>query len=77
MRCPQTGEYIDEHRDTPLDRPVIASIAADPGQTYFVRTDATAVIVRSDKPDLQLAALNAGAVVPDRDRRTAGALVRA
>lgn len=56
-----TGEFIDENKDAPLDRPVIASIAADPGQTYFVRTDATAVIVRSDKPDLQLAALNAGA----------------
>ena len=55
------GENIAQSRDVPLDRPVIASIAADPGQTYFVRTDATAVIVRSDKPDLQLAALNAGA----------------
>ena len=54
------GENIDANRDRPLDRPIIASIAADPGQTYFVRTDATAVIVRSDKPDLQLAALNAG-----------------
>lgn len=54
------GENIEENRDRPLDRPIIASIAADPGQTYFVRTDATAVIVRSDKPDLQLAALNAG-----------------
>ena len=54
------GEYIEENRDRPLDRPIIASIAADPGQTYFVRTEATAVIVRSDKPDLQLAALNAG-----------------
>lgn len=51
---------LDANRDRPLDRPVIASIAADPGQTYFTRTDATAVIVRSDKPDLQLAALNKG-----------------
>ncbi len=55
------GEYIDENRDRPLDRPIIASIAADPGQTYFTRTEAQAVIVRSDKPDLQLSALNAGA----------------
>lgn len=54
------GENIEENRDRPLDRPIIASIAADPGQDYFTRTDATAVIVRSDKPDLQLAALNAG-----------------
>lgn len=45
----------------PLDRPVIATISADPGQGYFAHYDATAVIVRSDKPDLQLAALNAGA----------------
>jgi len=55
------GEYIDDNRDALLNRPTIASIAADPGQTYFARLDATSVIVRSDKPDLQLAALNAGA----------------
>ncbi len=54
------GENIETNRDRPLDRPIIASIAADPGQTYFAHTEATAVIVRSDKPDLQLAALNAG-----------------
>ena len=45
----------------PLDRPVIATISADPAQSYFAHYDASAVIVRSDKPDLQLAALNAGA----------------
>jgi BioD-like phosphotransacetylase family protein len=45
----------------PLDRPVIATISADPGQAHFTRYDASAVIVRSDKPDLQLAAINAGA----------------
>jgi BioD-like phosphotransacetylase family protein len=45
----------------PLDRPVIATISADPGQAHFARYDASAVIVRSDKPDLQLAAINAGA----------------
>jgi BioD-like phosphotransacetylase family protein len=56
-----TGEYIEQNFDRALDRPAIASIAADPGQTYFTRTEAEAVIVRSDKPDLQLAALNAGA----------------
>jgi len=44
-----------------LGRLVIASIAADPGQSYFDRTRAESVIVRSDKPDLQLAAINAGA----------------
>lgn len=55
------GVFIGEHIDEPLDNPVIASIAADPGQTYFTRTQTEAVIVRSDKPDLQLAALNSGA----------------
>ncbi len=44
-----------------LGRLLIASIAADPGQDYFDRTRAESVIVRSDKPDLQLAAINAGA----------------
>jgi len=53
------AENIDGNRDTPLQRVVIASIAADPGQTYFDFTRADAIIVRSDKPDLQLAALNA------------------
>jgi BioD-like phosphotransacetylase family protein len=56
-----TPSFFDSNGDTPLDRPAIAPISADPGQGYFVRTEATAVIVRSDKPDLQLAALNAGA----------------
>lgn len=46
---------------TPVERPLIAPIAVDPGQAYFARTGATAIIVRSDKPDLQLGALNAGA----------------
>ena len=55
------GEFMKENADRTLDRPAIASIAADPGQAYFTRTEAEAVIVRSDKPDLQLAALNAGA----------------
>lgn len=50
---------IDGNQDHPLHRVVIASIAADPGQTYFDFTRADAIIVRSDKPDLQLAALNA------------------
>lgn len=50
---------INGNRDKPLQRVVIASIAADPGQTYFDFTRADAIIVRNDKPDLQLAALNA------------------
>ena len=54
-------EHFNGRALDPLDRPVIATISADPGQSYFARYDASAVIVRSDKPDLQLAALNAGA----------------
>jgi BioD-like phosphotransacetylase family protein len=54
-------EHFDGRRLQPLDRPVIATISADPGQGYFAGYGASAVIVRSDKPDLQLAALNAGA----------------
>lgn len=55
------AQHLENGGLRPLDRPVIATISADPGQGYFARYDATAVIVRSDKPDLQLAALNAGA----------------
>ena len=53
--------YLDGNGSRPLGRAVIASISADPGQGYFLHRDANSVIVRSDKPDLQLAALNAGA----------------
>ncbi len=52
--------FFDSNGDRPLDRTLIASISADPGQGYFTRTQADTVIVRSDKPDLQLGALNAG-----------------
>lgn len=51
--------FFDSSAQRPLDRTLIASISADPGQGYFA--GANTVIVRSDKPDLQLAALNAGA----------------
>ena len=53
--------FFDSGGKAPLDGAVIASIGADPGQGYFVHMKAGSVIVRSDKPDLQLAALNAGA----------------
>jgi len=53
--------FLNGNKERIVDRPLIASISADPGQDYFSRHGATAVIVRSDKPDLQLAALNAGA----------------
>jgi hypothetical protein len=52
---------FDSNGDRSLDGAVIASISADPGQGYFLDRAASTVIVRSDKPDLQLAALNAGA----------------
>ncbi|HUF53691.1 MAG TPA: DRTGG domain-containing protein [Dehalococcoidia bacterium] len=54
-------ENMDGHEHMVMDALVIASIAADPGQSYFDRTRASSVIVRNDKPDLQLAALNSGA----------------
>jgi BioD-like phosphotransacetylase family protein len=54
-------DHLSDGGLQPLDRPLIATISADPGQGYFAGYDAKAVIVRSDKPDLQLAALNAGA----------------
>jgi len=53
--------FLNANRSRLLDRPLIASISADPGQGYFARYQPSAVIVRGDKPDLQLAALNAGA----------------
>lgn len=56
------SEQLDGNRERLLERVVIASIAADPGQSYFDRTKANAIIARSDKPDLQLAALNTGPI---------------
>lgn len=53
--------FLEGNGQRVVDRPVIASISADPGQSYFAYCQPSAVIVRSDKPDLQLAALNAGA----------------
>jgi BioD-like phosphotransacetylase family protein len=51
--------FFDSKSDRPLDRMLIAPISADPGQG-FRADERRHVIVRSDKPDLQLAALNAG-----------------
>jgi BioD-like phosphotransacetylase family protein len=56
------SENLNGNAERLLERVVIASIAADPGQTYFDRTNANAIIVRGDKPDLQLAALNTGPI---------------
>ncbi len=55
------ARFLDGNSLRPIGHPLIASISADPGQGYFTRHGATAVIVRSDKPDLQLAAISAGA----------------
>jgi BioD-like phosphotransacetylase family protein len=50
--------FLDGRAETIVERITIASIAADPGQGYFVRFGPQAVIVRCDKPDLHLAALH-------------------
>lgn len=50
--------FVDGRADTIVERMTIASIAADPGQGYFVQFGPQAVIVRCDKPDLHLAALH-------------------
>jgi len=50
--------FLDGQAETIVERMTIASIAADPGQGYFVRFGPQAVIVRCDKPDLHLAALH-------------------
>lgn len=52
--------YLEEDGQRLIERPLISSISADPGQAYFTYHRPSAVIVRSDKPDQQLAALNAG-----------------
>lgn len=50
--------FLDGRGETIVERMTIASIAADPGQSYFTRFGPQAVIVRCDKPDLHLAALH-------------------
>ena len=55
------ASFLNANRSRLLDRPLVASISADPSQGYFARYRPSAVIVRGDKPDLQLAALNADA----------------
>jgi len=52
--------FLNDRGQIVLDRIMISSISADPSQGYFARYNPNAVIIRSDKPDLQLAALNAG-----------------
>jgi hypothetical protein len=52
---------LNSARDNIIDRPIISSISVDPAQAYFADHDPNAVIVRGDKPDQQLGALNAGA----------------
>jgi hypothetical protein len=54
--------FLDGRAETLVERMTIASIAADPGQGYFVQFGPQAVIVRCDKPDLHLAALHTSPV---------------
>lgn len=51
---------VDGDFDRLIENVVIAPISADPGSDYFSRFPASAVITRSHKPDLALAALDAG-----------------
>ena len=55
------SSFLNSARDNVIDRPIISSISADPAQEYFAHYSPSAVIVRGDKPDQQLGALNAGA----------------
>ncbi len=55
------ASFLNGARDRVIDRPVVSAISVDPAQGYFARYDPNAVIVRGDKPDQQLGALNAGA----------------
>ena len=55
------SSFLNSARENIIDRPIISSISADPSQGYFAHYNPNAVIVRGDKPDQQLAALNAGA----------------
>jgi len=52
--------FPDSTREDVIDHPIISSISTDPAQGYFARHAPNAVIVRGDKPDQQLGALNAG-----------------
>ena len=53
---------VDGDMDQVIGRVVIGPVSADPGRSYFSRFACMAAITRSHKPDLQLAALDAGAV---------------
>jgi BioD-like phosphotransacetylase family protein len=52
--------FPDSTREDVIDHPIISSISTDPAQGYFARHAPNAVIVRGDKPDQQMGALNAG-----------------
>jgi BioD-like phosphotransacetylase family protein len=53
--------HVNGAGDRVIESPVVSSISTDPSQEYFVQREPSAVIVRGDKPDQQLGALNAGA----------------
>lgn len=52
---------VDGDLEQVVERVVIGPVSADPGREYFSRFPRPAVITRSHKPDLQLAALDSGA----------------
>ncbi len=51
---------VDGDFDRVIEKVVIGPVSADPGREYFSRFPSNAVITRSHKPDLLLAALDAG-----------------
>ena len=54
------GEFVvgDPDRDDLIERVLIGGNILDWGETYFGRHENKAVIVRGDRPDIQMAALN-------------------
>jgi len=52
--------FAEGQEEMALETVAISSIASDPEQYYVARLAPKAIIVRSDKPDQQLGALNAG-----------------
>lgn len=53
------GEFLiaEEKRDDLVDHLMIGGLVLDKGTYYFSRSDTKAVIVRGDRPDIQMAAL--------------------
>ena len=54
------GDFLlwEEKRDQLVDHLMIGGLVMDSGTHYFSQSDTKAVIVRGDRPDIQMAALN-------------------